>query len=86
MGDVIQLKGGTAAEWTAANPVLRARELGIETDTLNTKIGDGVTAWNTLAYASLGSVFAKPVLATGASATVDDVITTLQTLGLVKQA
>jgi hypothetical protein len=48
----IQLRGGTAAEWAAANPVLLAREIGIETDTLRVKIGDAATAWNTLPYAT----------------------------------
>lgn len=47
---VIKLRGGTAAEWTAANPVLAAREMGIETDTQRSKFGDGVTAWSSLSY------------------------------------
>jgi len=46
----IQLRGGTAAEWTAANPVLAAREPGVESDTGKQKIGDGVTAWSSLPY------------------------------------
>jgi uncharacterized membrane protein YgcG len=41
----------TAADWTAANPVLFAGELGLEMDTLQWKFGDGVTAWNSLSYA-----------------------------------
>lgn len=48
----IKLRRGTAAEWTAANPILAAGEMGIETDTRKFKFGDGVAAWNTLAYAS----------------------------------
>ena len=50
MSITIQIRRGTAAEWTAANPVLAAGELGLETDTGKTKIGDGVTAWNSLGY------------------------------------
>ena len=46
----IQLRRGTAAQWTAANPVLAAGEFGWESNTGNFKIGDGVTAWNTSAY------------------------------------
>lgn len=42
--------GYTAAEWTAANPALAANVLGLETDTNKMKIGDGSTAWNSLAY------------------------------------
>ena len=46
----IQLRNGTAAEWTAKNPVLLKGEMGIETDTHKIKVGDGSTAWKTLAY------------------------------------
>lgn len=47
---VIKLRRGTAAEWTSANPVLAAGEMGIETDTQRSKFGDGTTAWTSLAY------------------------------------
>lgn len=48
----IQQKRGTAARWTSLNPVLAAGEIGYETDTGLFKIGDGVTAWNSLSYAA----------------------------------
>lgn len=51
----IQVRRGTAAQWTSANPTLAAGEWGLETDTLKTKIGNGSTAWTSLAYAT-GSV------------------------------
>lgn len=41
----IQLRRDTAANWTSANPVLRAGEVGIETDTLKFKIGNGSSTW-----------------------------------------
>lgn len=41
---------GLAAAWTANNPVLKYGELGIEDDVGRLKMGDGVTAWNSLAY------------------------------------
>ena len=41
----------TAANWTAANPILLKGELALESDTNKYKFGDGVTAWTTLAYA-----------------------------------
>jgi len=41
---------GTAAEWTAENPVLFKGEPGLETDTRKVKMGDGSTAWNSLSY------------------------------------
>lgn len=63
MADLWQFRGDTAANWTSANPVLAARELGLETDTLMCKIGDGSTAWTSLAYANFG---AAPVVAANA--------------------
>jgi len=46
----------TAANWTAQNTVLRAGELGIESDasSLRGKYGDGTTAWADLPYTELG--------------------------------
>jgi len=41
----IQVRRGTAAEWTAVNPVLAEGELSFETDTGITKIGDGETEY-----------------------------------------
>lgn len=46
----IQLRGGTAVEAQAANPILAAREIAVETDTGLCKVGDGVTPWNDLPY------------------------------------
>jgi len=51
----IQLRRGTASEWTSANPVLAEGEMGLETDTVKYKIGNGSTAWNSLSYSSLPS-------------------------------
>jgi hypothetical protein len=50
----IQLRRGTAASWTSANPTLAAGEMGFETDTGKAKIGNGSTAWNSLAYSITG--------------------------------
>ena len=46
----LKLRGDTAANWTSVNPTLLANELGRETDTGKIKIGDGSTAWSSLAY------------------------------------
>lgn len=54
MANRIQLRRGTAAQWTAANPVLAQGEPGIETDSGKQKFGDGVSRWSVLAYASKG--------------------------------
>ena len=50
MADMIQIRRDTAANWTSVNPVLAQGELGIETDTLKIKAGDGTTVWNSLGY------------------------------------
>ena len=52
----IQFRRGTAAEWTAANTVLAEGELGLETDTTYYKIGNGSTAWTSLAYGTIAGV------------------------------
>lgn len=46
----IQIRRGTAAQWTSANPTLASGEFGYETDTGFFKLGTGSTAWNSLAY------------------------------------
>lgn len=53
MPQQIQLRRGTRSAWTTANPTLAAGELGVETDTLKFKVGNGSSAWAGLAYASL---------------------------------
>jgi hypothetical protein len=50
---VFQFRRGTAASWTSANPTLSAGEMGIETDTAKFKVGDGTTAWASLAYGGI---------------------------------
>lgn len=54
-GFKFQLRGDTAAGWTAANPVLLEREIGLELDTRKFKIGDGATAWSGLTYWTAGA-------------------------------
>jgi hypothetical protein len=52
-GATIKLRRDTAAAWAAANPILAVAEPGLETDTNSIKYGNGVTAWNSLPYASV---------------------------------
>jgi hypothetical protein len=54
MAQKIQLRRGTAAQWTAANPILGQGELAMEIDTLKFKIGDGTTTWTSLSYFTQG--------------------------------
>jgi len=50
MANRIQYRRDTAANWTAANPVLALGEPAWETDTKLRKVGDGTTAWTGLGY------------------------------------
>jgi hypothetical protein len=46
----IQLRRDTAFNWASVNPILAQGEIGLEYDTSQIKIGDGLTPWNTLIY------------------------------------
>jgi hypothetical protein len=48
----IQYRRGSASQWTTTNPVLAIGEPGYETDTGKFKVGNGSTAWTSLAYSS----------------------------------
>ena len=48
----IKLRRDTAANWESNNPILALGEPGLDTTNNQVKYGDGVTAWNLLAYAS----------------------------------
>ena len=55
----IRPRSGTKAQWETANTILAEREIGYElpdggvgTGVVKMKMGDGVTAWNELPYAS----------------------------------
>lgn len=48
----IKLRRNTAQKWTENNPILQAGEPGFESDSKRLKIGDGITDWLNLAYAS----------------------------------
>jgi hypothetical protein len=50
MSVIIQLRRGTAAQWTSVNPILAQGEQGLETDTNKFKVGDGIQHWNDLPY------------------------------------
>jgi hypothetical protein len=50
MAQKIQIRRGTTSQWSTTNPILASGELGYDTDLKRMKIGDGVTAWNSLAF------------------------------------
>jgi len=49
----IQMRRGTTAQWSTANPTLASGEVGVDTSLTKFKVGNGSTAWNSLGYASL---------------------------------
>lgn len=60
MAGKFRVRRDTLAEWTAANPTLAEAELVVENPTTvggapRFKIGDGITPYNQLPYASMGS-------------------------------
>jgi hypothetical protein len=52
MATRMQQRRGTAAQWSNADPILAAGEIGFESDTSKFKIGDGVNHWDDLVYYS----------------------------------
>ena len=51
----IQVRRGTASDWTSVNPVLAGGEIGFETNTGKLKVGDGTTSWSSLDYVASDS-------------------------------
>jgi hypothetical protein len=48
----LQLRRDTGTNWASENPILAEGEIGIVMDSTpkKIKIGDGITAWNSLSY------------------------------------
>lgn len=88
MATRMQQRRGTAAQWTAANPVLAPGEIGFETDTNKFKVGDGDNQWGDLLYfvdaasvgASLEGVATEEYVDNAVSALVDGAPGLLNTL------
>ena len=81
MATRMQQRRGTAAQWTSANPVLNAGEMGWESDTNKFKIGDGTNHWADLDYfadinSTVNPAFGTSIVFEGATA--DSYETTLQ--------
>jgi hypothetical protein len=77
----MQQRRGTAAQWTSANPVLNAGEMGWESDTNKFKIGDGTNHWANIDYfadinSTVNPAFGSSITFEGATA--NDFETTLQ--------
>jgi hypothetical protein len=57
----IKLRSNTSTEWTTTNPTLALGEVGLESNTMKAKIGDGITSWNDLGYNILtAALFGQP--------------------------
>ena len=54
-----QFRRDTSTNWASTNPVLLPGEIGIDTTLLHFKLGDGVTAWNSLQWTAVVSVFGR---------------------------
>jgi hypothetical protein len=76
----IQARRGTAAQWTSTNPTLSAGEFGFETDTLKLKIGNGSTAWTSLAYTGLTPTEISSAVSAAVAGVIDLAPGTLDTL------
>lgn len=80
MAQQIQLRRGSAAQWTATNPILAAGEIGVELDTGKFKTGDGATAWASRPYVDAGAA-AHIANATGAHAASAVSVSSIPALG-----
>ena len=83
MATRMQQRRGTAAEWTAANPILASGEIGYETDSNSFKIGDGVNQWSDLTYFQTLDGLDANGLITDAEKGVADGVATLDSNGYV---
>jgi hypothetical protein len=80
MATRMQQRRGTASQWTSANPVLNAGEIGWESDTNKFKIGDGTNHWADIDYfadinSTVNPAFGSSITFEGATA--NDFETTL---------
>jgi hypothetical protein len=81
MATRMQQRRGTASQWTSANPVLNAGEMGWESDTNKFKIGDGTNHWADLDYFADINSTVNPAFGTSITfegATADSYETVLQ--------
>lgn len=52
INSIITQRSDTKQNWEIKNPVLLKGEIGVEIDTGNLKIGDGVSKWTLLIYST----------------------------------
>lgn len=76
----LQVRRGTAANWTSSNPTLSAGEFALETDTGKLKIGTGSTAWTSLPYVGLTPTEISTAISEAIADVIDLSPSTLDTL------
>ena len=64
----IQLRNDTAKNWNTKNPLLLKGEMGVETDTGKTKIGNGTAYWKDLKYSGVDEDTIKGIIDNNRSA------------------
>ena len=57
----IQLRRGTALQWSTVNPILAQGEMALELDSHQFKIGNGVDHWNDLPYGGIAGASGNPL-------------------------
>lgn len=60
MAITVQFRRGSAAQWSTSNPILAEGELGLELDTDQFKLGNGVDHWNDLPYGGVAGASGSP--------------------------
>ena len=73
----MQQRRGTSSQWTTANPVLAAGEIGFETNTGKFKMGDGTSTWSALSYFTDSTDFDTAAIETKISTAVSNAVDAL---------
>ena len=76
----IQIRRGTAANWTSTNPTLSIGELALETDTGKIKVGTGSTTWTSLPYVGMTPTEVSAAISAAIGGVIDLSPSTLDTL------
>jgi hypothetical protein len=76
----IQVRRGTAANWTSTNPTLSVGELAYETDTGKMKVGTGSAAWTALPYVGMTPTEVSAAITAAIGGVIDLAPGTLDTL------
>ena len=77
MSTRMQQRRGTSSQWTSANSVLAAGEIGFETNTGKFKIGDGTSTWSSLYYFADSSDFDTTIIEGKISTAVSNAVDSL---------